>query len=111
MTIEAQRLWWIGLVVVLGVAWLAAGNPGTAESTAQDAPAASDSVRVEHELVRAGIVRETPPPAVRRARFAPPASRRASRVAEKPSPTITARAMRILIGDGRHRPQPFPTVK
>jgi hypothetical protein len=72
------------------------------------------AVRVEHDLI---VVQ---PPAVRPAR--PPAqapSRRAvtaQRATPAPSRTeeaprgIASRAGRILVGDGRHRPEPFPRV-
>lgn len=59
-----------------------------------------DSVRLQHQLIEIRIpARATPPP-----RAASPRSPRA----EASRPRFVDRARRVLIGDGRYRPEPFP---
>lgn len=94
----------------------------------------SERVRIEEEIVRIPVT--TPPPAAARrvaakAPSARPGSLRRPAVEEKASPALPdarprsaarkaepgadagflSRAVRTVVGDGRHRPQPFPTVE
>jgi hypothetical protein len=62
-----------------------------------------DSVRLQHQLIEVKIpARATPPP-----RAARPRSPRA----EASRPRFVERARRVLVGDGRYRPEPFPKPK
>lgn len=70
-----------------------------------------DAVLVSHELVTAAVVHEpvrvngrTP-----RGRTAP--ASRVSDAAPRERPGGMSRAVRVLVGDGRHRPEPFPRPK
>lgn len=68
------------------------------------ASAAPASVRVEHELIP--IVAEAgPAPVATTPRDVTRARRRAA------EPTLGEKARRALLGDGRHRPEPFPRVR
>jgi hypothetical protein len=78
-----------------------------------------ERVRVEHELVTpdviepvrvvsAGVV--TPKVSVR-AVTTPVATPRRPAVTPAGAPTFAQKARRAFLGDGRHRPQPFPTVR
>lgn len=108
-----QRLWWTGLAGLLGLAWIAASDLITAESAEEATPVVSrDTVRVTHELVNAPMVREAPAPLAKSARVTRSATPRVQAPTAAGAPHgLTPRAMRVLLGDGRHRPQPFPTVK
>jgi hypothetical protein len=72
-------------------------------------------VRVHHELViPSTVVRETlASPPSRSASTAPPPRREpAIRAARRSAPRDTSlltKARRLLVGTGRHRPEPFPT--
>ena len=94
------------IVMTLGVVTLLWPSP--ADSPAHrpvraDAPA----VRIEHQLIRA-----TPPARVRpRVPVVSAVNRLASRTVEAPrSQSFVARASRVLTGDGRYRPEPFPRL-
>lgn len=68
-----------------------------------------DSVHVVHDLIHVTPPPAPPPP--QRPRIAPavrkvPGDQRADRRTD--SDPLIARAGRVLIGDGRHRPEPFP---
>ncbi|MGH9307814.1 MAG: hypothetical protein ACRD1U_00475 [Vicinamibacterales bacterium] len=64
----------------------------------------ADSVRLSHELIEVRIpTRATPRPRA----VAPPRSPRA----ESRRPRFVERARRVLVGDGRYRPEPFPRPK
>lgn len=98
-------------VIGLGVLLVAlfpslAGSPdGTPQATA---PATSlPGVRVEHRLVEATVVGETPVrrPVARRSR---PLARQQPRALE-PMGFVT-KARQLIVGNGRHRPEPFPRV-
>jgi hypothetical protein len=108
-----QRLWWTGLAGLLGLAWIAASDLSSVESAGEDAPAvSSDAVRVTYELVSAPLVRELPAPVAKSARVTRlPTPRVQAREPVARPEGVTARAMRMLLGDGTHRPQPFPTIK
>jgi hypothetical protein len=126
------------LATVLALGALAAGGlllvarsagPSTAAPATVVAPGppgggsvsvgSSDTVHVEHEIV---VVPHTPPatpPATRdparqgrsaQARSALQASRSSRPQADEPSRGVAARAGRLLVGDGRYRPEPFPRV-
>ena len=69
--------------------------PGPAEA---DAP----SIQIEHEVVEVPLVRPRAP----RLPALPQIPRRAAREAS-PSPP-SARVARLILGDGRYRPEPFP---
>jgi hypothetical protein len=82
------------------------GNGESAVSEPQSLDDTGDSVRIQHEVIRV-----TPP----RQPASPPASpdvRRAFRSASvSPTtrePRFVERARRVLMGDGRYRPEPFP---
>ena len=87
----------------------------TDESAASPRPARgltpAPDVRVTHRLVTAdappptGIGRITPTP-----RRPAASTRREVTVARAPA-GLVHRAKRALLGDGRHRPEPFPRVK
>ena len=88
-------------------------KPATAPIAAQQAP--RDRVTVEHELIRAAPLstiprrntfptsRMTRPGAVRLAAAQTPRTRTA--IAPQ---GVVQRAKRLLMGDGRYRPEPFP---
>jgi hypothetical protein len=78
-----------------------AGSPLTRQRLAADVPART-SVRVEHELVPAAVIEET---AQTRQAVAgtPPKARRHTR----PN-GFASRARQLIVGTGKHRPQPFP---
>src|SRR5687767_1698886 len=64
------------------------------------------AVQLEHQLIRVPEVRS--PRAVPAPRRAPPATRLARLHADRHAPL--ARARRMLVGDGRYRPEPFPRL-
>lgn len=112
MTVSRQ-LGWLGVVVLGGAIWLIATRAparGASEDTTDRSDVAPRSVRITHELINAPVVndRVVLAPAPRRApspRTVTPVARRAETRPGGPS-----RAMKLLLGDGRHRPAPFPTV-
>lgn len=93
--------------------WSSGEAPGlrvSAEDVAlpsADAPAAAPSVRLQHEYIRVTPPAPPAPPAPSRralpSRTAPLEPRKASS-----TPAFVERARRALLGDGRHRPEPFP---
>ena len=131
--IMANMTRWVLILVVLTVAvvtWLSGGagiqtqtSPGSASSRAVasiplETPSDnaersddSDSVQVVYDLIhvtpaptRAAPQPPKAAPAVRKA-----AVQRAEDSDRRPdSSRLIARASRVLLGDGRHRPQPFP---
>lgn len=77
-----------------------------------------DSVRVEHELVTIEAVVPAPvaSPIATTGRVSPrvspaPPPRTVVRAAAPAPVTLGQKARRAFLGDGRHRPQPFPTVR
>jgi hypothetical protein len=79
------------------------------EAEAARQEAAGAAVRVEHDLIVAKVVGEVA------ARQEVPAGRRAPAAApRKPAPKpgreagFLSRARQLFVGDGRHRPAPFP---
>jgi hypothetical protein len=96
-------------VVLIGFALMAAVGlfPRRAESPArgtrvQRPPAPLPSVTLAHDFVRVSAAVVAPP--ARRART----TARTRETATKPARRLLARAGRALLGDGRHRPEPFP---
>jgi hypothetical protein len=110
----------VGLLLVLGwnrhATGAGGGTPAVAVTTELPAAAAAaasdtgavqatepaDSVRIEHELVQARTI-------------VSPVSARVALVAHTPRPEarrdsrrFVERARRIIVGDGRYRPEPFP---
>lgn len=71
-----------------------------------DAVPENPSVRIVHELIAVPIV-TTPP--IRKA-AAEPVTRVRLDETKHDKPGFAMQAKRILLGDGRYRPQPFPTV-
>jgi hypothetical protein len=65
-----------------------------------------EDVRVQHQILRVPAPRAMP-------RIAPPAPHRLTRVTREatPHPGLMAKARRLIVGDGRYRPRPFPTVR
>jgi hypothetical protein len=103
-----QRLGWLGILALLGVAWMSSGGLETTSAPGEDLSAArNDSVEVKHELVSADVTRE---PTVRQIHHTP-VTRSATHRKKPEQTTAGSRAMRVLLGDGRHRPQPFPTLE
>ena len=88
------------------------GEPVSAGAPVAPSPATADeapTVRVEHEFV-------TVSPAVPNESGAPtrpPAVRvmRPVRAAVSESRTLAGKTKRAFLGDGRHRPAPFPSVR
>ena len=120
-----QRFGWMGVVALCGAASVAF-SAFYRTSPPEDAPVVASgegkpaTVLVRQELVGAEIVYETPPGAAGRptAQAMKPAARRREAPAAVPAsaagrerPAAPGRALRMILGDGRHRPQPFPTVK
>ena len=110
-----MSIWHRGMIVVAAAALVSAAllairpavgaqhaQPRTVpvEAPGRAAPPAApqvESIRLEHEFIH---VRPTPAPRrLSRPEPLPPAARPRS---------FVARAARILTGDGRHRPEPFP---
>jgi hypothetical protein len=80
------------------------GAPTEAVPVSRAVPAGR-AVRIEHQLVIPA--QNVVEPAARSA--ASPQVRRASRPArEAQSPVLMSRARRVLFGDGRYKPEPFP---
>jgi hypothetical protein len=76
---------------------------GVSSAPPAQAPALP-SIRIEHELIEVPIVRPpvAPPAAVQPVRRA--------RATQSPveRPTFAVNARRLLLGDGKYRPEPFP---
>ena len=96
--------------LILSAAALLTLYPATAESpVGAAAPSVSPAIRIEHQLVEAlerpGHTTAEPR---RRQRLPPRPSTLQFAVRSAESPGLAARAGRILFGDGRFRPEPFP---
>ena len=95
--------------LIIAAAALLTLSPATAESPAGASPQATpSSVRIEHQLVEAferprlasvPRRRQAMPPRPSAVQFADRSARPAG---------LAARAGRLLLGDGRFRPEPFP---
>lgn len=107
-----KRTLWIALALVAGVTAATAllqGEPSNAEA-GSDVPQTAiektrDFVQVRHELVT--IAAPVPPPAAGRRSASPrqPARRTPHDAG------VWSKTGRALLGDGRHRPEPFPRIK
>jgi hypothetical protein len=120
-----KRSKWFAAAVVVGLVGV---MPATLRQLSRDRPVPpkveppSERVRVEHEVVTADVIEPmrvvsagaatmkgssravvTP----RRALM----TRAAAPTAAPVSTTFREKARRAFLGDGRHRPQPFPTVR
>jgi hypothetical protein len=86
-------------------------GPPAGESAPAGGPAErAEGVRVAHELLTVGTIVETPrsrPAPVRRKAAANRQAGTAAPVAGSVRPS-GSRVVRVLLGDGRHRPEPFP---
>ena len=95
--------------LIIAAAALLTLSPATAESPASASQQAmSSSVRIEHQLVEA---LERPGVAIApRQRRAMPARPSAVQFADRSARPagLATRAGRLLLGDGRFRPEPFP---
>jgi hypothetical protein len=101
------------MVLIAPVAALVALLPALAESPMVEPPPApalneAPAVRVVHELVGATVLIERPIEPIGRRSAARRAPAAPSRHTQQPG--IVSRARQLLLGDGRHRPQPFPRV-
>jgi hypothetical protein len=63
-------------------------------------------VRVQHQLVSADTVVQEPVPTIRSAARMP----RSATQQMQANAGVVTRARRLLFGDGRYRPEPFPTA-
>jgi hypothetical protein len=79
------------------------------ESQAGASSVPGDSVQVEHALVSDEIIEAEP--AAPRGTVVTPAPPAATRLRRAPAGTFADKARRAILGDGRHRPEPFPRVK
>ena len=95
--------------LIIAAAALLTLSPATADSpVGANQPATLPSVLVEHQLVEARErPREALAPLRRQAVPARPSALRFA-VRRDPPAGIAARAGRLLLGDGRFRPEPFP---
>jgi Tfp pilus assembly protein PilX len=107
-----KRTLWIALglvAVATAAAALLQGEPSNAEADMEvpfrAAETALDDVQVRHEFVT--IATPLPPPAATSRSVTPrqPARR------TSPGAGPLSKTARALVGDGRHRPEPFPRVK
>ena len=98
----------IALASLLGLAAVGVVLMQKADAPAVAAPAEvaeAPNVRVEHELV----IIEPPAALAAAAVAAPGAPKAAPRVT--PRRTRVEKARNVLLGDGRHKPQPFPRLR
>lgn len=126
---HAGRLWWaaaavaaVGMVVALPVVLREPAATAVPEEGEETTRASADSVRVEHELVTldaevpsAGQPVVTPAAPVARSLPQPkpkPSMTFSTRESTITAPTSTfTKARQKFLGDGRHRPEPFPRVR
>ena len=103
---------WILAASAIGVA-LAMPNlvrPGPRAASGAEPEPDARAVRIEHEFI---TLADTPTSAARTDRVMParlsatPGSRRPV----TPPRTFAQKARRALLGDGRHRPEPFPAAR
>ncbi|HVL66128.1 MAG TPA: hypothetical protein VM364_02570 [Vicinamibacterales bacterium] len=102
----------IGLLPLLGRRTTSgAPEPQPASASMVVAAQPAPDVRVEHQLITVDVIAEsasrpTPPPPARAA-----ATAAGARQPEPAERRLVDRARRVILGDGRHRPEPFPRVK
>lgn len=116
---------WYAAAVVVG---LVAATPVTLRQLSRDRPVPpkgdppSERVRVEHDLVTADVLEpaRVVSAGIGAARITgrvvttprrPSLTRAAAGPTAPGSTTFGQKARRAFLGDGRHRPQPFPTVR
>ncbi len=123
---KSTLLFGFGLLVSAGVAfvylpegWVGSTAPSATPSPAEPRPSVP-SVEVRHELVaipvpmaRALNRRAAPPPAFRAASNSRTVPRPATRQARHSPPDVRLleKARRAVVGDGRHKPEPFPRLR
>ena len=86
-------------------------DPAAGETAGAAGPAGrAEGVRVAHELLTVGTIVEVPrsSPAPVRRKAAPIRQARAAVPVTGPVRPSGSRVARVLLGDGRHRPEPFP---
>jgi hypothetical protein len=121
-----KALFLVVLLTVVATAALKLGRPRPGPMISAATPAAElvagrptmSHVKVRHELI---TVAAAPVPSPRRARMAAagPPKLAAPRQTSPPLPeqqasseaTLLGKARRAIVGDGRHRPEPFPRVR
>lgn len=86
------------------------GPPARETALAAGPAGRAEGVRVAHELLTVGTVREAPrsSPAPVRRKAVPIRQARTAAPAAGPVRPSGSRVARVLLGDGRHRPEPFP---
>ena len=84
--------------------------PRTATAPVAAAQPPADSVTIEHELVRVTPLPAPPSSQALRTNRPQPAKLPAVQRAANPLPArgVVERTRRVLFGDGRYRPEPFP---
>jgi len=113
-----KRLLWLifaGLAVAAAVLLMRGGEDQGSVASAAPAPEPEPQVRVVHELVTVD------PPPIATLREEPshaPMSQPSRRPADGPrlrramrDPGLLERAGRAIVGDGTHRPEPFPRIR
>ncbi|MBA2302015.1 MAG: hypothetical protein H0W08_05225 [Acidobacteria bacterium] len=110
-------------ILVAGIAFvcLPVGRVGSPAPSATPSPAEPrPSVQVRHELIAIPVPmarvinrRAAPPPAFRAALNGRPVPRPATRQAGQSAPDVhlLEKARRVVVGDGRHKPEPFPRLR
>lgn len=114
--VDVKRRWMIAAALALALSFLIVSRaPGRASGAdARDTVAipAPRDVTVSHQLVTATpISAAMVMPSISRAPAPTLVARSERRRTTAPSSDIVARARRALLGDGRHRPEPFPRIK
>lgn len=98
------------VILTLLVIWRSPASPHAVDQANVAANATRD-VQVQHQLV---TVTSTTSPTLSSVTAAPGrtlVARTERRQSAQPASTVLARAKRALLGDGRHRPEPFPRIK
>jgi hypothetical protein len=81
------------------------------------APPPLSHVEIRHELITVATAPVPPPPRTRMAAAGPPKPAAPPPPSPSPlqpassEPTLLEKARRAIVGDGRHRPEPFPRVR
>jgi hypothetical protein len=102
------RWLWIGLGAVIALAAFRpqADSPSAVAEALTPAPE-PPGVRIEHELVTASVI-AAPEPTPRQA--AAPPKKPVARPHTRPDGFLS-KAGRLILGDGSHRPEPFPRAR
>jgi hypothetical protein len=117
---RAARLVPLAIVLIAGVVLLFRESDGSGQLSASVTPGAHEpvqrSVEVEQVLVTAEVVSPAGLQAQRAPAARPAPARRKVAVAEaaadpdERSTSLAAKTRRAILGDGRHKPQPFPRI-